>query len=559
MPKASLIRFVLLAFSVVFAFASGCQEAKVKVPNPNDKARKLAEYKNRKIATPKDFPRAQSTRPVRTNNPDVDSAVADLERSYQATRSRSFSTGKPEEVAVKKVSAAINAGLEVGPTLVVWMVDRTISASKLTTESLPSIKAFYDSPEIRAGASSGAKPLLTAVVTFDEQIDFKLDPPSVNPAEIKAALDSIQSSASGTERTFSAVQQVLDKYLTFRTEERREIVLVLITDEAGSDPELVDGLAELVRKNAIPVYTIGVAAPWGQTNPYAPATVKPTKDDSSPIHGPESRQSERVQIEQIYAGNYGAQTDYSLIESGFGPFALERLCRASGGEFLPIRPATNSSYYYRDTLGNKFWPSGSEMRFEEKSLSRYAPDYVSATEYEKLLAGNAARRVLVEAATLPPLRVDAFPETRFAKVEDARTIRQMNTAQQFAARNLPPVDQFYNKLAPGEGDRDQLTSPRLQAEFDLAWGRTLAIKVRLDGYNAMIAALKRGKSFQNPASTTWHLEHSDAVETGSALQKMAEKARFHLNRVTSEHPGTPFAKLAALELQLPLGWTWREE
>jgi hypothetical protein len=89
-------------------------------------------------------------------------------------------------------------------------------------------------------------------------------------------------------------------------------------------------------------------------------------------------------------------------------------------------------------------------------------------------------------------------------------------------------------------------------------GRVMAIKVRLDGYNSMIAALKRGKTFADASSKTWVLTPADAFETESTLKKMGERAKMYLERVVKDHPGTPWAKIAAQELKTPLGWTWKE-
>jgi hypothetical protein len=88
-------------------------------------------------------------------------------------------------------------------------------------------------------------------------------------------------------------------------------------------------------------------------------------------------------------------------------------------------------------------------------------------------------------------------------------------------------------------------------------GRILAIKVRTEGYNAMLAAAKRGMKFQRK-SDTWLLKPSDEVSTGSQLAKHAEKAKEYLTRVVEDHPGTPWALLAERELSSPLGWTWDE-
>jgi hypothetical protein len=208
--------------------------------------------------------------------------------------------------------------------------------------------------------------------------------------------------------------------------------------------------------------------------------------------------------------------------------------------------------------GLRTWPTGGELRFDDKVVSKYVPDYVSEAEYRKLLGENKARAALVEAAKQPKVTIEGAPETRFAKAAEAKMAKKQSQAQQFAARNSPLVDRLYSILAPGESDREKLTGLRWQAEFDLAIGRVMASKARLDGYNSMIAALKRGKPFQNPSSKEWVLEPADSFETESTIKRMADKAKMYLDRVVKDHPGTPWAKIAEEELKTPLGWTWKE-
>jgi hypothetical protein len=356
--------------------------------------------------------------------------------------------------------------------------------------------------------------------------------------------------------TFTAIKQALEKYLPLRTRDRREVLLVIVTDEAGDDANLVDEIIEPTRKQAIPVYTIGLPAPWGQTNPFAPnpKSTEPPKDDSTPTVGPESLLSERVDIEIWNAKHFDAlQTD--LVDSGFGPFALERLCRASRGQFFALRPGLG--YGFRG-VNARSWPNGNELRFDESVVSRYMPDYVSQAEYQKLLAENKACAALVEAARLPKVAMEGNPTSLFPKDVEAKMAQKMSAAQQFAARNLPPIEHMHDILIKGESDRAKLTSPRWQGEYDLALGRVLANKTRLDGYNSMIAALKRGKNFQNPESKAWELKSADNFETESTIKKAADKAKIYLQRVIQDHPKTPWATIAEEERKMPLGWAWEE-
>ena len=488
--------FCLLLLLVLGTALPGCRDAGASKITAEVQAKQ--NYKNRKIRQPK-----LVSPPKKVEAREELDVIA---RAYEATRGKSLTIGKAEDVAVKKLGVAIKASVELSPTLVVWIVDRTPSAQKIVTQTTAAVKEYYESPDVAQWSLDETNPLLTAVVAYDESAEFLLDLPTSDWRKVKDAWGSIQPSASGRENTFAAIQQALDKYLTFRTEQRREVLIIVVTDEAGDDPQLVDALVETTRKNALPIYCIGSPAPWGQVYPHAanPKAIDATKsDDSAPVYGPESLFSERVDVQgwsANYGYNYGERSNFDLIDSGFGPFALERLCRASRGQFFAIRPdAAGSAYSYYGTT-YKYWPTGEELRFDESAISRYAPDYVSEADYRKLLAENKARQVLHEAAKLPKLVVEDYPSLSFPKGTEAQNARNITTAQQFAAKYTPGVDRLYNVLAPGEADRDKLTSLRWQAEFDLAMGRASALKARLDGYNSMLAALKRGKNFQNAAA-----------------------------------------------------------
>jgi von Willebrand factor type A domain-containing protein len=469
-------------------------------------------------------------------------------------RPKQREVARAEEQAMKRVTTAIRESIELGPTLVVWLIDATPSAHDIVHEVSQAAANLYESPEASEWSAHADKPLLTAVATFDASVEFLLDPPTSDAKKAIEAFDTIRSSSGGHAVTFAAIKQSLEKYLPVRTRERREVLFVVVTDKAGDDSKTVDEVIEPVRKQAIPIYCIGLPAPWGQTNPFAANRKEPSKDDKFPTVGPESLLSERVEIDHWNSQNFtGTHTD--LVDSGFGPFALERLCRASKGQFFALRPG--QGYGYR-AVSALTWPNGKELRFDESVVSRYAPDYVSEAEYRKLLADNKAYAALVAAAQVPAVKMEGQPGSLFAKADEAKMAKTLSGAQQFAARNLPPVEHLLDMLVKGEPDRAKVTHPRWQAEFDLAAGRVMAAKARLDGYNSMIAALKRGKTFKDPESKSWKLVSADNFETESTIKKMADKAKGYLERVMTEHPKTPWATIAEEELKLPLGWAWEE-
>ena len=84
------------------------------------------------------------------------------------------------------------------------------------------------------------------------------------------------------------------------------------------------------------------------------------------------------------------------------------------------------------------------------------------------------------------------------------------------------------------------------------------MKVRTEGYNAMLAEAKQGLKFKDEQSDTWELRPSDSVTVSSALAKDAADAKKYLERVVAEHQGTPWAVDAEKSCKQPFGWEWHE-
>lgn len=150
------------------------------------------------------------------------------------------------------------------------------------------------------------------------------------------------------------------------------------------------------------------------------------------------------------------------------------------------------------------------------------------------------------------------PRLRFPRRSEAELANQLTQAQKQAAQLEPKLQSLYETLKRGERDRERETIPRWKAGYDLAMGRVLAVKVRTEAYNAMLAQAKRGMKFKNPQNDTWILYPSDDISVGSQLKKLSDKAQVYLRRVVKDHSGTPWALLAQRELQGPMGWEWRE-
>jgi hypothetical protein len=269
--------------------------------------------------------------------------------------------------------------------------------------------------------------------------------------------------------------------------------------------------------------------------------------------GPETFLPERVQVG--FTGNF---QDEPVIDSGFGPYALTRLCYETGGIYFTVHP--NRNVNRRVNRGEiEAFASDLEYFFDPIAMTRYRPDYLSPQDYVTMVKSSPLRQSLVMAAQMKPVTGISAPRTRFIKVDDARLVGELTTAQQDAAKLEPTLVRMAQILEPGMANRSTEESPRWKAGFDLAMGRVLAQKVRTETYNAMLAKAKRGMNFSDPKNNTWVLEPSDEISVGSKWVTEAGTARDLLNGVVKEHAETPWALLASQELKVPIGWVWKEE
>jgi len=447
---------------------------------------------------------------------------------------------------VERVTSLLKDSIDYGPTLAVWVIDESKSARGL----VQTISSMIQQPYSGLKSDSDSQRFLTAVCTFGGQLHFPVDSPSPDPSSLITAMNGMPTDATGKEMVFTAIGEALKKYTKYRTQDRREVMFFIVTDEAGDDQNLVDSLIDETRRNSIPMYVIGVPAPFGRMAALD-ASIENAADKLSIRQGPESRYREHIEL-----GFWGGMNDFRMMDSGFGPFALEKLCRGTGGRYIAVRPAT-SGYSFAGAMVSE-WPSSGVWQPDPNVMQKYAPDYTTEADYQKLLQSNGACMALHEASKIEAVEFTQLPQVTFVKKDEAQLANDVARAQQLAAKLEPGVNRLYDAIERGEKDRDKLTSPRWQAAYDVAMGRAAAAKSRVDGYNAMLAELKRGKNFANESNSTWELATAETTDATSALKKLGEKAKLYLERVVAEHPGTPWAKLAERELQTPFGWQWTE-
>ena len=466
--------------------------------------------------------------------------------------------------AIDRITHEIMTSVELQPTLVVWLFDQSGSLRDERAKIMKRFRSIYDQLGVIEASSNPAfrkeidKPLLTAVVGFGAVPRMLTDEPTDDIDAILAAVEAIADDDSGRENVFQAIGKSADRFRAYRRAKygSRNVMLVVFTDEAGDDVDLLDETVELCRNLAMPVYVVGRPAPFGRQSAYVKWIDPDPKYDQRPQWvpvnlGPESLMPERLKLRFLGAGN-----NDQLLDSGYGPYALTRLCYETGGLYF-------SSHPNREIGGNVSRRETSNLAvhistfFDPQVMRRYQPDYLSVQEYRERLETNRARGALVAAAQLSWTSPLEAIRRRFPKRDESQLATSLSVAQRTAAVRQPKLDRLCQTLQAGERDRDKLKSSRWQVGYDLALGRALAAKVRNDGYNAMLAKAKQGMSFTQENMNTWILG-TDEEFANTSLEKMAEQAEFYLQRVLEDHAETPWAKLAERELRSPLGWRWQE-
>lgn len=463
--------------------------------------------------------------------------------------------------AIDRITQEILLSMEEKKTLVVWLFDQSGSLTRQRQEIYERIDRIYEELGV-VEAVEGERfrrdemqPLLTSVYCFGEGV-FPVTPkPTANLSEIKEAIGKIPADDSGFEHVFTAVYQAAGKFAKERS--RRNVMLIVVSDEAGDDQHGLDDTIAVCRRFEMPVYCIGVPAPFGRQQTYVKWVDPDPAFDQTPQwsevrQGPETLFPERVQL-----AFSAIPKDETPVDSGFGPFALTRLCYETGGIYFTLHPNREATGAVRrkDVV-----PFSSHMQyfFHPDRMQKYRPDYVSNAEYARMVDANLARRSVVEAARISWVANMQSPSLRFLKESEAGFSNALTEAQKVAARLAPQIDTLYQVLKRGERDRDQEVAPRWQAGYDLAMGRVIAVKVRTESYNALMASAKRGIAFRKPKSNTWELTPSDEITVSTQLSNLANKGRAMLQGVVDDHPGTPWALVAQRELSKPLGWQWVE-
>src|SRR5262249_33219401 len=131
------------------------------------------------------------------------------------------------------------------------------------------------------------------------------------------------------------------------------------------------------------------------------------------------------------------------------------------------------------------------LGFDPARMREYNPDWVSRARYEESVARSPLRQAVLNAAQITQQKLPGMPSLYFPPAETPEFKDSMAANQALAERTAYTVAEALEPLESVAKLRDRETSRRWQAQYDLARGRLLAMKVRCFEYNWICARMKK--------------------------------------------------------------------
>ena len=466
------------------------------------------------------------------------SAVATAE-SDERTASDSGQPAEPTpRSGMTALTSHVQQALSERPTLLVWLIDQSASLDSRRSELADLIEAMHTDIHARHEQLK-LKMLTSAVISFRDEVELLTPEPVAQPESVAELIRSLKSDESGRELPFAAIREAAETFRDFSPISGRNkdhhVLFVIFTDERGDDIAQCMEVGAVCAKYQFRVFCLGSVAPFGREKGFVTFRFEDgVEKEISVDQGPESIRLDSMRSPWINDGR---------ISSGFGPFALEFLCRRTGGAFLPVH---DSGHH----------------RFDPATMQKYAPfgvEIKQLREFETEVRHNKVKAALVMATELTRKAALRPPPMVFNATTDEVFRGKIASAQRASAILSLRTAELRQLLEAYESDRDSLDSPRWQAAFDLAMGRTLATIVRNSYFELQLAQMKKSAlPFKDTSSNTWSLVPAEPPNDNPSGVELTERTRGILQRVIEEHPGTPFAFVAQLERDRAFGWRWIE-
>jgi len=425
---------------------------------------------------------------------------------------------------------------------VIWLFDASISLSKQRED----IRDRFEKIIQEIGMNSFSHSIKHTICSFGSSLSIINSDPTNDTDILYRSIDSIVLDETGIENIFGSIEQLCKQYKTTRN------MIVVFTDEVGDDLNLLDKTVVEARRKGTRIYVVGPPAPFGLSSIQFKYVDPDPKFDQNEKwveinQGPETLFKMTLDLHSL-------PIDESGLDSGFGPYALSKICVDTGGIYFAVHPNRNENQVSKKEIS----PLSSYISvfFDNAVMKKYSPDYRSILLQTKENQTHKIKTALLNACKIP-IQINNNQKINFTAYTEGEFVEQLNEAQKYSAKIEPQIDRIYTILKEVEPQSKSLDEKRWLASYNLAMGRILATKCRIELYNAMLAEAKTGLQKNDPKNNLWNLEFDAEFTTKSSqLQKSYAAAIKYLQSIVSDFPDTPWALVAQNELDTPMGYKW---
>lgn len=439
--------------------------------------------------------------------------------------------------AMDRITQEVMMMLGNGDVLLIWLFDQSESMKDDQKE----IKERIDRVYVELGLSdkvSKDDALLTAIASFGKNFQVHTKAPTADAAKIAAAINSVPVDPTGEEQTCRAITEVIRHHKKYAVQGRRQLALVLVSDESGDDGEYVEQTISEARNARCRVYVLGREACFG----YPYVHFRWTHKETGLVfwqrvnRGPETAYVEQLQTEGLWRR-------YDSHPSGFGPYEQVRLARETGGVFFML-PTLETNLV-----------RGEKREYELDAMRPYLPDLSSRTEYAKARDKEELRDSLWKViATLNPWQNTEINLREHLSIDPALFVKQATQEQQRAKSLITLYDAAEARLKELAPLREQEVSPRWQANYDLLYAQVVAYKVRVYEYGAVLEQFKKTpKPIKDKRTNHWEANGRRETVSDEITKAYQERATQMFKDVIAMHPGTPYSARAQWELRRGFG------
>ncbi|MFO0817688.1 MAG: vWA domain-containing protein [Pirellulales bacterium] len=443
--------------------------------------------------------------------------------------------------AMDRITQEILWMLSKGEVLVVWCFDQSESMKDDQKEIRDRIDRVY----VELGLANGKdnRSLLTSITSYGAGFMNHTPKPTGDFLEIRSAIDQVPVDPSGKEMMCQAVGRSIAQVRELVQRERRQMALVLVTDESGereSNERFLEQAIAEAKAAHCRIYVLGREAVFG----YPYAHMRWQHPQTKRIHwlpidrGPETGFVEQLQID-------GLRRRHDAHPAGFGSYEQTRMARETGGVFF-LLPSVETNLV-----------RGEKQKYELEAMRPYIPDLRSRLEVFRDRDDSPLRTTIwqvIEGLNPYNPQISKAVEMRIHfSPRPEEFIRQAIESQAHARAYLPYLARAQKEIEKIKHLREQEASPRWQANYDLIYAQLIAYQARIYEYGAYLEWFMKNPKVvpltkaPNLTLVHWDIHTRKEILRPEESQPYIEKADELFEAVIHDHPGTPWAKRAADE------------